>query len=524
MLGQSDSEEVKRVLLQDYVMACYCREIGILIRKETLGGRAKFGIAGDGKEMAQIALSKCFQNGDMRSGYYRDHVLVLSIGQVTGKEIFAQLYAHTDLEKEPNSGGRQMVSHFATRFLDADGKQINMLDRKLCIADLSPTAGQIPRILGLGLASKFYRNRKDTDSFSHPFSRNGDEVVFGTLGDASTSQGAFLEFFNAAAVLQIPVVMSIWDDGYGISVPKHYQTAKSSISKVLSGFKSEGVEKGWKIFQVKGWDYPALLETYKKATDIARQHHTPVLVHVTEMTQPTSHSTSSDHRAYKSEQQLKWEQEFDCIKHFESWLLEIETDGKNLFQRSDLDKAKEYSKSNAKADQKQAFQDYRASLISLRKSFTDICTDSFSQAALSESVGSEVQTVLNHLKNSHLPLKLETYHACKKILRLLPRDKAPFRLQLKNWLEVSYKKEHRNYSSHLYSESLQKGTTVEEVTPRYASQEQFKDGRVILQENFDKLLTKHPELIFFGEDVGLLGGGESVAGRYAEKIRYISCF
>ena len=410
---KKEVKKIKQKLLDDYALICYAREIGLLIRKETLGGRAKFGISGDGKELAQIALSKWFKKGDIRSGYYRDHSLLLSLKGIQGTEIFAQLYAHNDLDREPSSGGRQMVSHFATRLLDQQGNWVNMLDKKLCISDISPTAGHTPRILGLGLASKFYRNRKDTASFAGKFSNQGNEVVFGTLGDASTSQGAFLEFINAAAVIQIPVVMSIWDDGYGISVPKQHQTTKSSISAALAGFKSESEKKGWEIFQVKGWDYLSLLETYKKATDIARNKHTPVLVHVTEMTQPTGHSTSGDHRTYKSKEQLCWEEEFDCLKKFETWLLEIKTGTENLFEKHELDEIKNENQSKAKNELKIAFQNYQKDLLSLREKFSLIFKKHFSNSTntLSNPNRKEIETIFTTLKKSTTPLKPQTYQA-----------------------------------------------------------------------------------------------------------------
>lgn len=320
---QLDFQSFKNQVLEDYKLACLSRETSLLGRKEVLTGKAKFGIFGDGKELAQIALAKQFRNGDFRSGYYRDQTLMMAIGQLNVREYFSGLYAHTDETIEPQSAGRQMGGHFSTRNLDANGNWKNLMEQKNSSADISPTAGQMPRLLGLAQASKIYRNHptlKDLEEFKK-FSNNGNEVAFGTIGDASTSEGPFWETINAAGVLQVPMVMSVWDDGYGISVPREFQTSTGSISQALSGFQRSEDHSGYEIFVTKGWDYAHLCETYEKAVAIAREKHIPVLVHVKEVNQPQGHSTSGSHERYKNEDRLKWESEFDCINKFKEWIL-----------------------------------------------------------------------------------------------------------------------------------------------------------------------------------------------------------
>ena len=307
-------------IINDYKLLCTSREASLLGRKEVLRGKAKFGIFGDGKELAQLVMAKFFKNGDFRSGYYRDQTFMMAIDELTVKQFFAGLYAHTDLVKEPNSGGRQMGGHFSTRSIDHEGRWLDLVNKKNSSSDISCTGAQMPRLIGLGLASKIYRQNKNLKDFKK-FSNNGNEIAFGTIGDASTSEGVFWESINAAAVLEIPIVMSIWDDGYGISVPKKYQTAKESISNALSGFEIEENSNGIKIFKCNGWDYTSLYSTYKKAVNFTREFHKPSLVHVEEITQPQGHSTSGSHERYKSKDRLNWESEYDCIKQFKKWIL-----------------------------------------------------------------------------------------------------------------------------------------------------------------------------------------------------------
>ena len=308
-------------LLSDYRLACESREASLLGRREVLTGKAKFGIFGAGKELAQIAMSKVFREGDFRSGYYRDQTFMMAIGQMSIRQMFAGLYGHTDLEFEPSSGGRQMSGHYASRTLNVDGTWKNLMKIKNSSADVSCTASQMPRLLGLAQASKIYRKNKSLEDIAS-FSNKGNEVAFGTIGDSSTSEGLFFETINAAGVLQVPMIMSVWDDGYGISVPSKYQTTKESISEVLNGFQRDEDNAGYEIFRVKGWDYPSLIETYQKAEKIAREEHVPCLIHVTEMTQPQGHSTSGSHERYKSKQRLQWEADFDPIKKMGEWIVQ----------------------------------------------------------------------------------------------------------------------------------------------------------------------------------------------------------
>ena len=315
-----NKDDFVKEILHDYKIICLSREASLLGRKEVLTGKAKFGIFGDGKELAQLVMAKFFQKGDFRSGYYRDQTFMIAIGELTVKQFFAGLYAHTDIAKEPHSGGRQMGGHFSTKAVDKNGKWLDLMNQKNSSSDISCTAAQMPRLVGLGLASKIYRKNQNLRNLKK-FSNNGNEVAFGTIGDASTSEGVFWESINAAAVLEIPVVMSVWDDGFGISVPKKYQTTKESISKALAGFELEDNTNGIKIFKCNGWDYPQLFSTYKKAVQFSREKHQPSLIHVEEITQPQGHSTSGSHERYKSKERLKWEHEYDCIKQFKKWIL-----------------------------------------------------------------------------------------------------------------------------------------------------------------------------------------------------------
>ena len=345
-------------ILNDYKILCISREASLLGRKEVLTGKAKFGIFGDGKELAQIVMAKFFNNGDFRSGYYRDQTFMMAINELTVKQFFAGLYAHTDLEKEPNSGGRQMGGHFSTRAIDDEGRWLDLVNRKNSSSDISCTAAQMPRLIGLGLASKIYRQNKSLKDFKK-FSNNGNEVAFGTIGDASTSEGVFWESINAAAVLEIPIVMSIWDDGYGISVPKKFQTTKESISDALSGFEIEGDSNGIKIFKCNGWDYSSLFSTYKKAVNYTREFHKPSLVHIEEITQPQGHSTSGSHERYKSKDRLSWESEFDCIKQFKKWILSSNNAmNEPICDEKTLDKIENDAKIEVKSQSKLAWNEF----------------------------------------------------------------------------------------------------------------------------------------------------------------------
>src|SRR5690554_5921742 len=330
-------------VLADYKLACESREASLLGRKEVLTGKAKFGIFGDGKEVAQIAMAKQFKNGDFRSGYYRDQTFMMAIGALSIQQAFAALYAHTDVEKEPASAGRQMGGHFSTRSLNPDGTWRDLTKQKNSSSDISPTGGQMPRLLGLAQASKIFRQNADLHEDFKTFSDKGNEVAFGTIGDASTSEGLFFETINAAGVLQVPMVMSIWDDGYGISVPKKYQTTGESISQLLKGIQRDGERKGFDIYNVKGWDYPGLVSTYETAGQIARENHIPVLIHVQELTQPQGHSTSGSHERYKTKERLAWETEYDCIEKMRDWMI-----SNNIATEEELSQWDKEAKTNAR--------------------------------------------------------------------------------------------------------------------------------------------------------------------------------
>ncbi|MGH2622803.1 MAG: thiamine pyrophosphate-dependent dehydrogenase E1 component subunit alpha, partial [Sphingobacterium sp.] len=347
-------DDFKKMVLNDYRIVRESREASLLGRREVLTGKAKFGIFGDGKEVAQVAMAKVFREGDWRSGYYRDQTFAFATGISNIYEFFSQIYANPNIEAEPASGGRMMNGHFATRELNQDGTWVDQTAVKNSSADISTTGGQIPRLLGLAQASKVYRRNKELGYLTH-FSNGGNEVAFGTIGNASTSEGVFFEAFNAAGVLQIPLAISVWDDGYGISVPAKYQTTKEDISEVLKGFQRDEKGEGYEIFKVKGWDYPGLCETYERAIRICREEHTPVFIHVTEMTQPQGHSTSGSHERYKSKERLDWEAEYDCVVQMRKWMLESA-----VATEEELEKIEEYAKKLVKEEQQRAWKDYTA--------------------------------------------------------------------------------------------------------------------------------------------------------------------
>ena len=485
-------EGFKNVVLNDYQLANESRQASILGRKEVLTGKAKFGIFGDGKEVAQLALSKVFQNGDFRSGYYRDQTFMFAIGALTLQEWFAGLYGHTDLSSEPMSAGRQMGGHFATHSLNEDGSFKRLIDQKNSSSDISPTAGQMPRLLGLAYASHFYRINKDIQSapFTN-FSNKGNEVAFGTIGDASTSEGLFWETINAAGVLQVPLLVSVWDDGHGISVPKKYQTTKESISEILKGFQRENGSNGYEIFKTKGWDYAHLCETYESAIKICREEHVPVLVHVEEVTQPQGHSTSGSHERYKSKERLQWETDYDCIKQMRSWIL-----NNALASEEELIKIEEEAKEAVKNAKNAAWSAY---LEPIKIELTEVST------LLEALGGDEIFAIKKDLLAIKEPIRRDIHSAVKHALRLTFGKHSEARGQLLNWLDVAKIQNKDRYSSHLYSQSAQKVANVVPAPVIYGEEKQL-DGREILRENFDVILKKYPEVMIFGEDSGKIGG------------------
>ncbi|MEY3126156.1 MAG: hypothetical protein RL273_266 [Bacteroidota bacterium] len=499
-----DFNTFKDQILADYRLACESRETSLLGRKEVLTGKAKFGIFGDGKELAQIALAKQFQNGDFRSGYYRDQTIMMAIEELTIEQYFASLYAHTDLEFEPQSAGRQMGGHFSTRNLDENGEWQNLMSKKNSAADISPTAGQMPRLLGLALASKMYRNNsqlRDLSEFKN-FSNEGNEVAFGTIGDASTSEGPFWETINAAGVLQVPMVMSIWDDGFGISVPREFQTTKGSISEALAGMQRTKEKSGYEIFVTKGWDYADLCETYEKAVHLARTQHVPVLVHVMEVNQPQGHSTSGSHERYKSEERLKWETDFDCIQKFKEWILAFNVNGLALASLEDLEKI-----------QSEAKEKVRLAKTSAWKSFNDSIKKDYSALiAILKSLADEspngvfITKEIKGLEKTIEPIRKDIVSLARKVLRMVRAENSPAKIILSEWISGNIKENFDRYSSHLHSESAKSALKIEAIPPEYDQEIALEDGRIILRDNYRKLLEKFPELLVFGEDAGKIGG------------------
>lgn len=499
-----DFETFRQEVLNDYRLACLSREASLLGRREVLTGKAKFGIFGDGKELAQLALAKQFRNGDFRSGYYRDQTLMMAIDQLTVREYFAGLYAHTDIEVEPQSGGRQMGGHFSTRNLDANGEWKNLMEQKNSSADISPTAGQMPRLLGLAQASKVYRNHptlKDLEAFKK-FTNGGNEVAFGTIGDASTSEGPFWEVINAAGVLQVPMVMSVWDDGYGISVPREYQTTKGSISEALSGMQRTEDKPGYEIFVTRGWDYAHLCETYEKAVALAREQHVPVLVHVKEVNQPQGHSTSGSHERYKSEERLKWEGEFDCIAKFREWILEFKADGQIIASEEELTAIAAEAKKAVNEDKRAAWSAFSDVLK------TDLTTAvQLIQAVAAESPnGAFIAKEAENLQKTFEPIRKDIFNAARKTLRLARGENGPARAALIQWIESQKAANADRYSSHLYSASANSALNIEPIAPQYPDTPAMEDGRIILRENFRRIFEQYPESLIFGEDAGKIGG------------------
>ena len=494
-------------LLQDYQICCESREASLLGRKEVFMGKAKFGIFGDGKELPQVAMAKAFRKGDVRSGYYRDQTFMLSLGELTLEQYFAQLYAHTDVEADPASAGRLMNGHFATRSLDDKGHWKDLLNLNYAISDLSPTAGQIPRIIGLGYASKLYRENPQLHGLKQ-FSNQGNEVVFGTIGNAATSEGMFLEAINAMGVLQIPVVMAIWDDDYGISVPNEYHTTKGDISKVLQGFQRNEKEDGFEIFKVKGWDYQSLCNTFQEAADISRKYHVPTLVHVIELTQPQGHSTSGSHERYKSAERLQWEQEHDCIIKFRQWLLEEE-----FATSSELDTIEAEAKQTAKSAKNAAWKAFNASM----KPDMDAALAIIDKAMLQSTHKKALAELKKELVTTLNPLRSDVISCVKKTLRVIRNERLSVKKDAIQWIKRTAEENHARYSSHLYSESSDSALKVKVVKPKFSGEEKPVDGRKVLQACFDQALSRDSTVFAFGEDVGLIGDvNQAFAGLQAK--------
>ena len=497
-------------ILSDYRLAVESREASLIGRKEVFMGKAKFGIFGDGKEVAQIAMAKVFRKGDFRSGYYRDQTFMFAIGELTVQQYFAQLYAHTSLEADPASAGRLMNGHYATRFLDNDGKFTNLTETKNSSADISPTAGQMPRLLGLAYASKLFRQNPVLKELSS-LSNNGNEIAFGTIGNASTSEGMFFEAVNAAGVLQVPMLVSIWDDDYGISVPQEYHTTKLSISKALAGLQRTDSEKGFEIITVKGWDYIGLIEAYQRAETICREEHVPVLFHVQEMTQPQGHSTSGSHERYKSKERLAWEVEHDCIRRMREWII-----SEVMILGDEVDAIEREAKVSARQAKERAWKAFNNDVRRDQTKVTAILDKAIQQS----NRGAEILDIKNDLVKAINPTRLETMRAAKKAIRYLVNDNVEARDELAEWLRNAEADNFDRYSSHLHSVSDESALKVERTDAIYSDTSPLIDGREVLQACFDAALARDPRVLAFGEDVGKIGdvnqGFAGLQNKYGE--------
>jgi len=487
-------EDFKSQILHDYKIAVTSRECSLLGRREVLTGKAKFGIFGDGKELPQLAMARSFRDGDFRSGYYRDQTFMMALGLLGPKAFFHGLYATTDLDKEPMSAGRQMGGHFVTHSLNDDGTWKDLTKQKNSSADISCTAGQMPRLLGLAQASKIYRNVSEIDQAN--FSVDGNEVAWGTIGNASTSEGHFFETLNAAGVLQVPMVISVWDDDYGISVPQEFHTVKCSISEALSGFQRNEKQNGFEIIKVAGWDYTALIHAFENASDIARELHVPVLIHVTELTQPQGHSTSGSHERYKTPERLEWEKENDCNKRFKEWIIE-----NNIADSETLKGIEKACKQEVRNAKKEAWSEFLAPNKSNKKQLVGLLENL--------AVASPNKTFINKIKNDLIaidePIKKDLASHARRALRYVVGEENQGKTSLQNWISNYLRTTQPIYSSHLYNELESKATNIRNISPQYVDEPEQVDGRVILRDNFDKLFEKCPQALIFGEDTGNIG-------------------
>jgi len=501
-------EDFKTEVLTDYKIAITSRECSLLGRREVLTGKAKFGIFGDGKEVPQLAMAKAFKNGDFRSGYYRDQTFMMAIGAMNIQQFFAGLYGHTDLEHDPMSAGRQMGGHFATHSLNEDGSWKNLTLQKNSSADISPTAGQMPRLLGLAQASKIYRNVSGIHNKTN-FSINGNEIAWGTIGNASTSEGLFFETINAAGVLQVPMVMSVWDDEYGISVHAKYQTTKENISEILKGFQRDENANGFEIIRVKGWDYPALIDAYQKAAAIAREEHVPVLIHVNELTQPQGHSTSGSHERYKNADRLKWEGEFDCVRQMKLWMIALD-----IATAEELEEMEAGIKKEVLLGKKMAWEAF----VSPTKTEQAELLTLLNEIAESSPNKAFIVPLISNLKEIKEPIRKDILSTARKVLRLILKENK--HKLLSGWILTYTETIQPKFSSHLFSDSDQKVAEVAEVLPTYDETAEEVDARLVLRDNFDAIFTSHPETLIFGEDAGTIGdvnqGLEGMQEKYGD--------
>jgi pyruvate/2-oxoglutarate/acetoin dehydrogenase E1 component/TPP-dependent pyruvate/acetoin dehydrogenase alpha subunit len=502
-------EDFKTEVIADYKLAIESRECSLLGRREVLTGKAKFGIFGDGKEVPQLAMAKAFLKGDWRSGYYRDQTFMMAIGALTKEQFFAGLYANTDLDLEPMSAGRQMGGHFVTHSLNANGSWKDLTKQYNSSADISPTAGQMPRLLGLAQASKIFRNVKGINTTN--FSTNGNEVAWGTIGNASTSEGLFFETINAAGVLQVPMVISIWDDEYGISVHAKHQTTKENISEILKGFQRDKDSKGYEILRVKGWDYANLIETYQEAAAIAREEHVPVLIHVLELTQPQGHSTSGSHERYKNQERLDWEAKHDCNLKMREWIIES-----GIATNESLIEIERAVKREVREAKKNAWNTFLKPIKKELDEFLSI----LKQVETKSSNGVFISKIKEGLESFTEPTRKDILSNARKALRYTIGESFPEKQQLSNWINDYIRKIQSKFSSHLYSETERSNIRVKEVKPSYDDDAIQVDGRIIIRDNFDAIFSNYPEALVFGEDTGNIGdvnqGLEGLQEKYGE--------
>ena len=503
-LTQSTQEEAisdfaiqAQEVLYDYRLAYQSRQASLIGRREVMTGKAKFGIFGDGKELPQLAMAKFFEKGDFRAGYYRDQTFMLAIGEMTIPQLFAQLYADSNVENEPSSAGRQMNAHFATRSLKSDGSWRNLMEIRNSSSDISTTGSQMPRLVGLGLASKLYREIDALHRFTQ-FSHNGNEVAFGTIGNASTSEGMFWESINAIGVLKAPVIVSIWDDEYGISVTNEHQTTKQNIGEVLKGFQREpGSDEGFDIYTVRGWDYLALLKTYQQAVETARREHIPAIIHVIELTQPQGHSTSGSHERYKSEDRLAWEREYDCLEQFRQWIIRegIATD-------DELSVLETEDRKHVEGLRKQTYSEFQAPAKEEIQEVIAILDD----IPVGSELGSKLSQIKRKLHYRQNPIRSDIMVAIHNVLMLLKDVNTPAKQRLIQWKRQHNEQNTRRYGSHLYSESAYSALKIPENKPTFSANSPEKQGYQILNQAFDAMLARDPRVVAFGEDLGYLGG------------------
>jgi len=502
----------KKEILHDYKLANISRQVSIIGRREVLTGKAKFGIFGDGKEVAQLAAARQFKNGDWRSGYYRDQTFMFATGMSDPLEFFAQLYGDTDIKNNPSNAGRSFNNHWGNRYIDQSGNWKNQTESKNTAADISPTAGQMPRLIGLAYASKLYRENHALKNQKN-FSVNGNEVAFGFIGDASTSEGHFFETVNAAGVLQIPLAISVWDDGYGISVSKKYQTTKESISELLAGIEPTKDKPGIKILKARGWDYPELQTIYKSGINDCRANHQPILFHIDEITQPQGHSTSGSHERYKSKERLEWEKEFDCITQMRKWII-----NEKIADNNELEALEKEAAEIAKSARKTAWKNFTQPIIDEKLKLLEIIEQ---KTCICKREGTDkVTKYANELRNIPFPIRKDNFSTAKKILRHVCLDcsiREGLQKDLTLWLNRNYKINQERYSTFLHNDYKKSALNVKPVPPLFSEKSQLINGREILRDNFDKLFAKEPRLITFGEDTGKIGGvNQSLEGMQAK--------